>query len=239
MLELSELSKRYGDKVSLDGVSLTVPPGQVYGYVGPNGAGKSTTARILSGLIRPTSGEAKIAGHSVVTDGLAARAHLGYLPESGAIFEKLTPREYLTSVGDLYRLAPAQITQRTEQLLSLFALADRLDERMDTFSKGMKQKIAWCAALLHEPAVLLLDEPLNGLDAEAVRIVKDLLRDYAQKGHTVFYTSHLLDIVEKVCDRVGVLYRGRLIAEGPPLELCAPGENLEAALVRRWRSEGA
>ncbi len=238
MLELLDLSKRYGEVVSLDRVNLVVPPGEVYGYVGPNGAGKSTTARILSGLIRPTSGEAKIGGHSVVSDVLAARQKLGYLPESGAIFEKLTPREYLGSVGELYRLDAKAIGPRIEELLALFVLSPRIDERMDTFSKGMKQKIAWCAALLHQPEVLLLDEPLNGLDAEAVRVVKDLLRRYAAEGRTVFYTSHLLDIVEKVCDRVGVLYRGRLIAEGRPAELCGEGENLEAALVRRWRQEG-
>jgi ABC-2 type transport system ATP-binding protein len=239
LIEILSVSKRYGGVQSLDDLSLTVRPGEIFGYVGPNGAGKTTTAKILTGLVAPSSGDAKICGHSVVTEVLAARTKLGFVPESGALFERLTPREHLSAMGALYRLGPPKIAQRIDELLTGFGLQARIDERMETFSKGMKQKICWCAALIHEPEVLLLDEPLNGLDADAVRFVKDLLEGYAAQGRTIFYTSHLLDIVERVCTRIGVLKSGRLIAVGTAEELCiqAGASGLEAALMTLWRPD--
>ncbi len=234
---LNGLSKNFGPTRALDGIDLTVRRGEVFGYLGSNGAGKTTTIKILCGLLAPDAGDAQVCGHSVLANPMAVKATIGYVPESGALFEKLSPREYLTMVGKLYGLTDDVIEIDMDRWLLYFGLRDRRDQRMDGFSKGTKQKICWIAAVLHDPAVLILDEPLNGLDVEAVTLAKDLMREMAVQGRTVFYSSHLVDVVEKVCSRVAVLNHGRLLRVGTPAELIAETrtDTLEYALKTLWR----
>ena len=231
-IALDALTMRYGSRTALDGVSLRVEPGEIFGYLGPNGAGKTTTLKALAGILKPTGGDAAVLGRSVVAEPLAVKASIGYVPESGAVFEKLTPREHLDFVGRVRGLAATATAERTAALAARFQLGAELDRRCGELSKGTKQKVCWCAALLHEPPVLVLDEPLSGLDVESVARVKELLRELAERGSTVFYSSHLVDVVEKVCTRIAVLDRGRLCAVGTPQEVTigAGRDSLEAAV---------
>jgi ABC-2 type transport system ATP-binding protein len=236
LIELIGLVKDFGDVRALDGVTLSAERGEILGYMGANGAGKTTTIKILTGLLRPTSGDAIIAGHSIVRDPFAVKSRIGYVPESGAIFEKLTPREYLTAVGELHGMEDALIKSRVLELMTDFSLVERIDDRMDVFSKGMKQKVCFSAALIHDPDALFLDEPLNGLDVETVLLIKDLLKRLAGQGKTIFYTSHLVDVVEKICTRIAVLQRGRLVTTGTIDELLSSTgtASLENALMKLW-----
>jgi ABC-2 type transport system ATP-binding protein len=232
-IELRHLGKDYGPKQALRDVSLSVGWGEVFGYVGANGAGKTTTIKILTGLIRPTSGDARVGGHSVLEQPLEVKARLGYVPESGALFEKFSPVEYLTLIGRLYRLSEARIRDRMGEELRSFGLEGDKDKPMGVLSKGTKQKVCWISALLHEPEVLVLDEPLNGLDVETVAHVKEMMRRLAQQGRTIFYSSHLIDIVEKVCTRIAVIHAGRLVSVGTVGEVVAASgaASLEQALL--------
>jgi len=235
-IDLKGLTKDYGAMRALNNVSLSVQRGEVFGYVGPNGAGKTTTIKILTGLARPNYGDASICGHSILHEPLAAKSKLGYIPESGALFEKLSPREYLVSIGQLYRLPEHYVEPQVNKWLDYFGLADRADQRIGLLSKGNKQKICWISALLHGPEVLILDEPLNGLDVEAISRIKELISGLAALGKTVFYSSHLIDIVEKVCNRIAVLQNGMLIAIGTPDEMREffKSDSLEQALLKMW-----
>jgi ABC-2 type transport system ATP-binding protein len=232
-IELRNLGKDYGSKQALGDVSLTVGRGEVFGYVGANGAGKTTTIKILTGLIRPTSGDALVGGHSVLEQPLEVKARVGYVPESGALFEKFSPVEYLTLIGRLYRLPEARIRDRMAEELRAFGLEASKDKPMGVLSKGTRQKVCWISALLHDPEVLVLDEPLNGLDVETVAHVKEMMRRLAQEGRTIFYSSHLIDIVEKVCTRIAVLHAGRLVSVGTVSEVvtAAGATSLEQALL--------
>jgi ABC-2 type transport system ATP-binding protein len=220
-IELLKLGKQYGATVALREVSLVVARGEVFGYVGPNGAGKTTTIKVLTGLLRPSSGSALVAGFSVQDQPLEAKARIGYVPESGALFDKFTPWEYLLLVGRLYRVPEERLHERRERWLGYFGLLEQRDAPLSTLSKGTKQKVCWASALLHDPEVLVLDEPLNGLDVEAVARAKDLMAGLASEGRTVFYSSHLIDIVARVCTRVAVLHRGALVAQGTVDEVAA------------------
>jgi ABC-2 type transport system ATP-binding protein len=239
-IALDALGMRFGSRVALDGVSLEVHPGEIYGYLGPNGAGKTTTLKILAGILRPAAGDARVLGRSVVAEPLAVKAAIGYVPESGAVFEKLTPREHLQFAGRIRGLSAAATTAATAELAARFQLTAELDRRCGELSKGTKQKLCWCQALIHRPPVLVLDEPLSGLDVESVARVKELLRELAAAGATVFYSSHLVDVVEKVCTRIAVLDRGRLRAVGTPQEVTigAGRDTLEQA-VRSLTGDGA
>jgi ABC-2 type transport system ATP-binding protein len=238
-IELKDLSKAYGVSRALTDVNLTVGRGEVFGYIGANGAGKTTTIKIMTGLIRPTAGDAVICGHSISADAIQAKSLIGYVPESGALFEKLSAREYLTATARLYGVAEAVIGGQIVPWLDYFGLSERIDQPIGLLSKGNKQKICWISALLHDPEVLILDEPLNGLDVEAISKAKDLILDLASRGKTVFYSSHLIDIVEKVSTRLGVLHGGRLIAVGTPDEVRHHfgAETLERALLQFWEGE--
>jgi len=233
-IELEGLTRDYGERRALDGVTLAVRPGEVFGYLGPNGAGKTTTLRILAGTLRPSAGAARVLGVDVVDDPVAVKAGLGYIPESGAVFEKLTPREFLAFSGRVRGLSGEATAERTESLAARFELDGELDRRLADLSKGTKQKACWCAALLHEPPVLVLDEPLSGLDVESVARVKELLAELARGGVTVFYSSHLVDLVERLCHRVAVIHRGRLRAVGTPEEVAigSGADTLEGAVRR-------
>lgn len=236
-IELRNLTKHYYTTIALGDVCLTVNRGEIFGYVGANGAGKTTTIKILSGLVRPTHGDALVCGHSILTHPLEVKSRIGYVPESGAVFEKLSPREYLTIIAQLYKMTPSHAGEQIGYWLEFFGLADRIDQHMEVFSKGMKQKICWIAALLHDPEVLILDEPLSGLDVETITRVKDLMKRLVSEGKTVFYSSHLIDVVEKVCTRIAVLKHGRVISSGSVDEVRAwsGGASLEETLMRLWQ----
>jgi ABC-2 type transport system ATP-binding protein len=241
VIRLRGLRKRYGDVEAVAGIDLDVPAGTLTGVLGPNGAGKSTTLRMLTGMLPPTSGTIEVHGIDVVRDPMAVKRITGYVPESGAVFETLTGREYLRLVAELYRVPVADATARGLQLAELFQLDRRLLEReqLGAYSKGTRQKVVIISALLHRPKVVLFDEPLNGLDANATLAFKTLVTTLAREGTTILYCSHLLDIVERVCERVIVLVCGRIVADGSAAALLATtGEpTLEAAFTRLTAAE--
>ncbi len=239
VIELRNIYKDYAATRALNDVCLTVDRGEVFGYIGANGAGKTTTIKILTGLIKPTAGDALICGKSILTSPLEVKGSIGYIPESGSLFDKLSPREYLTNIGRLYRLSDAAIKTKIPEWLEYFELADRIDQRMEVFSKGTKQKVVWIAALMHDPEVLIFDEPLSGLDVETIAHAKDLMKRYAAEGKTIFYSSHLIDVVEKVCTRLAVLHKGRLVGVGTVEEMRARNGSLslEESLMKLWQDQ--
>lgn len=236
-IEVQQLRKTYGDHEVLRGISFSVPPGQICGYLGPNGAGKSTTIKILAGILRADAGQVRVAGHDVVADSLAAKRALGYVPESGALYGLLSIREHLHLLADLYELETQSAGQKVGQALELFGLEEVADQRVDTLSKGQRQKTAIAAGLLHDPEVILFDEPLSGLDANAARQLKELIAGLAQRGKTILYCSHVLDVVERVCDRAVILAGGELVADAPTSELLAQAESLESVFRTLTRAE--
>jgi ABC-2 type transport system ATP-binding protein len=224
LIETRHLVKRYGDKTAVDDVSLQVYGGEIFGFLGPNGAGKTTTIRILVGLLQPTSGQVKVAGHDVQAEPLAAKAANGYVPDEPNLYPKLSGRELLRFVGDLYGLKRAQVERRIDELLRLFDLTAAGDDTFDSYSHGMRQKTALAVALVHDPRVLVLDEPTVGLDPKSARLIKDILRQMADRGAAVFLSTHILEIAEHMCDRIGIIDQGRLIAVGTMDELRALGK---------------
>jgi ABC-2 type transport system ATP-binding protein len=214
MIEAINLIKYFDKKLVLDNISFSVRKGEICGYIGPNGAGKTTTIKILTGIIKPTSGTAYIDGINVKENPDDVKKIIGYVPESGAIFETLTPVEFLTFVGKIYKMNESEITKNIFELMELFEIYEFKNEPMLSFSKGMKQKIFLISALMHNPKVLFLDEPLNGLDANAIKIFKEFIKKLAQNGRTVFYSSHLLDVIEKICDKLIIINRGKIVASG-------------------------
>ena len=212
------LTKRYGDEVAVDGLDLTVPRGAVYGFLGPNGAGKTTTIRMLATLTRPTSGTARVAGADV-SDRAAVTPHIGYLPEEPPLYDELTGREQLEYTAGLRDIPDEAARERIDALLDRFDLADDADKRVSGYSKGMKQKTGIIAAILHDPAVVLLDEPTNGLDPRAARTVRETITDLSESDTTVLLSTHILPVVDELADLVGVVFDGELAAEGAPEEL--------------------
>jgi ABC-2 type transport system ATP-binding protein len=217
-IETDSLTKTYGDTTAVNGLDLTVERGAVYGFLGPNGAGKSTTIRMLTGLLPPTSGSGRVAGTSIA-DREPLIEHIGYLPESPPIHEEFTAREQLEYHGGLRNMSPAAIDDRIETLLARFELAGAADERIATYSKGMKQKTGLIQAIMHGPDVVFLDEPTSGLDPRAARTVRETITNLAAADTTVVLSTHILPVVEETATNVGILYDGDLIAEGPPSEL--------------------
>lgn len=214
LIESRELVKKYGEKIAVDGVSFEVAAGEIFGFLGPNGAGKTTTIKMIVGLLKPTSGSVRVAGFDVQSEPLLAKASCGYVPDEPNLYPKLSGRELLRFVGSLYRLPPEQVRRRTDELLRLFELAQAGDDTIDSYSHGMQQKTALAAALVHDPRVLVLDEPTVGLDPRSARLIKDLLRQMADRGAAVFLSTHILEIAERMCDRIGIINQGRLIAVG-------------------------
>jgi|Deesub1362B_J571_1020462.scaffolds.fasta_scaffold02801_5 ABC-2 type transport system ATP-binding protein len=219
VIAVQNLTRAFDGKLAVDHISFQVPRGQVCGYLGPNGAGKTTTVKMLTGILKPTEGSASIAGLDVVGDSLQIKRIIGYVPESGALYEDLTPAEYLYMVGRLYHMEPAVLQEKVDEFLRIFGLEEVRDDRMATFSKGMKQKVVISAALIHNPEVIFFDEPLNGLDANSALLVKELIRRLAEQGKTIFYCSHILEVVEKICDRVLIINEGKIVADGSIDEL--------------------
>lgn len=214
MIQTEHLSRSYGDKEAVIDLNLKVEPGEILGFLGPNGAGKSTTVKILTGLIRPSSGRAMVAGFDVVEEPLEVKKRIGYVPETAAVYQALTAAEYLELVASLHHMDPKKAHARRNELLELFGLADAQHQRMTEYSKGMRQKVVMIAALLHRPEVLFLDEPFDGLDANAAAVSKELLKRLADQGRTILFCSHILEVVERVCSRIVVINEGRQIAEG-------------------------
>jgi ABC-2 type transport system ATP-binding protein len=219
IISIKNLFKSYGSKQVLKDISIDILPGQVIGYIGPNGAGKSTTVKILCGLISDFKGDVIIKGMDIRKNPVAVKSVIGYVPELAELYDVLTPREFLTLVGALYNLPANIIHERSAGMLEAFNLAGNMDQRMDTFSKGMKQKVLITSGLLHNPDIIILDEPLSGLDANSVIIVKELISKMANSGKTIFYSSHMMDIVEKVSDRIILINEGSVVADGTFSEL--------------------
>ncbi len=213
MIEVRELVRTFGDTTVLQGVSFTAPAGAITGYLGPNGAGKSTTLKILTGLLSPSDGTVQIAGHDVSIAPLEVKKRIGYVPESGALYETLTPVEYWSLVCELHEVDPTEARQRIEQWVERFDLSTFQHRRIADLSKGTRQKVCLTSAFLHDPEVLLLDEPLNGLDVNATDAFREELKRLADAGRTILYSSHILDVVERTCDRVVVLHGGKVVAE--------------------------
>jgi ABC-2 type transport system ATP-binding protein len=213
------LTKSYGKFFAVRDVSFEVGAGQVFGFLGPNGAGKSTTIRMLTGLVRPSGGTALVAGYDVIGEPREVKRRVGYLAEAPYLYPKLTGREFLAFMAGLYEVDAADGRQRAARLLSLFELDDKANDLVETYSHGMRQKLALAGALLHEPPVLFLDEPTSGLDPRSARLVKDLLVGLVGHGHTVFLSTHVLEIAEQLCTRVGIIDHGQVIAMGTLDEL--------------------
>jgi len=221
MIRLHQLAKSYGAQPAVRGIDLAIPTGQLVGLLGPNGAGKSTTLRMLTGMLAPTSGTAEVEGFDINREPLEVKRIVGYVPESGAVFDALTATEYLTFVAALYRIPEDEAAQRIARFASFFDLAgdDLTGKPLAAFSKGMRQKVVITSALLHNPKVVFFDEPLNGLDANAALSFKTLITSLARDGKTIVYCSHILDVVERVCERVVIIHEGRIVADGTAQEL--------------------
>jgi ABC-2 type transport system ATP-binding protein len=233
MIITEHLSHWYATSRALHDLNLRVESGEILGLLGPNGAGKSTTVKILTGLLRPSNGKASVAGFDLVEQPLEAKQRLGYVPEQPALYETLTATEFLEVIAALHHLEPERAASRRDELLELLGLGDARHQRLSAFSKGMRQKVVLAAALLHRPDVLILDEPLDGLDANSARVVKELLRALAAQGRTILFCSHILEVVERVCSRIVILNKGEQIAAGTPGEIAqATGTNsLDAAFA--------
>jgi ABC-2 type transport system ATP-binding protein len=219
LIEFSNLARNYGGRPAVCGLSLSIASGEIFGLLGPNGAGKSTTLKMAATLLLPSAGWGRIAGYDLETQADDVRRHIGYVPEGAELYEVLTGGEFLDLVRDLHRLPEAEAKQRRAPLLEVFELDADLGRVIGDYSKGMKQKLLLIAALQHEPPVLLLDEPLDGLDVSAQEALKQVLRDRAAAGCAVVYSSHILEVVEKLCTRVAILTHGRLAVLGSPREL--------------------
>src|SRR5687767_4937398 len=219
MIEIVNLTKRYGNFTAVDSISFRAVPGQIFGFLGPNGAGKTTTIRIMAGLSLPTSGTVRVNGIDVAAEPVRAKSEMGYVPDRPYLYEKLTGRELLHFVADLYRKEWSVCEPRALELLRYFGLGDWIDARIENLSHGLKQKLVIVSALVHDPAVLVIDEPMVGLDALAQRQVKRLFRRLADEGKTVLLTTHTLSVAEAVCDRIAIINRGRIVASGTTAEL--------------------
>ena len=219
LIQMAGLTKRFGQTLALDRLTLDVAAGEVFALLGPNGAGKTTTIKLMCGLLRPDEGTVAINGHDVAAEPIAAKADLAYVPDQPYVYPKLTGREFLRLVCDLYRLPAADSRPRMARLIDLFEMGDYIDDLTQNYSHGMKQRVVMAAALVHEPKVIVVDEPMVGLDPKSSRLVKDILRERAAAGCTVFVSTHTLSVAEEMSDRVGILHRGRLVALGPPAEV--------------------
>src|SRR2546423_14161971 len=225
MIRLTALSKRYGSFTAVDQIDLRVPRGQLFGFLGPNGAGKTTTLRMIAGILRPTAGRIEIAGIDIVTDPRAAKSKLGFIPDRPFIYEKLTGTEFLKFVAGLYDQDGTQVEHRARELLALFDLEQWADELVESYSHGMRQKLIISSAFVHRPEVIVVDEPMVGLDPKAARILKDLFREYTRRGHTIMMSTHTLEVAEAMCDRIAIMQGGVIRACGTMHELRSNAED--------------
>jgi ABC-2 type transport system ATP-binding protein len=218
-VELNSVTKRYDEILAVNNISLTIEPGEVFALLGPNGSGKSTTLKMLMGLLQPTSGSVKVLGLDVQKDPIAVKRQVGYVPESPDVYDFLTGIEYLDFIGDIYGITAAEKQQRITEYLKALQLEGREGDMINSYSDGMKKKISLISAFLHRPKLLILDEPLNALDPRSARIVKDYLQSLKAQGVTTILSTHVLEIAEAVCDRIGIMYQGSILALGSMAEL--------------------
>lgn len=221
MLSIKGLTKTYGNGTykALDNLNLELKPGEIFGFLGPNGAGKTTTIKILTGILPFNEGEVKICGEDIRHNARAAKKNIGYVPDSHIIFDKLSGREYVDFMADIYGVDVATRKQRAEKLLATFSLTEDFDRPIKDYSHGMKQKICIIGALIHNPKLWVLDEPMTGLDPQSSFELKELMRKHCAEGNTVFFSTHVLDVAEKICDRVGIVVKGKLIMTGSMEEI--------------------
>jgi ABC-2 type transport system ATP-binding protein len=221
VIHLAGLTKRYGTFTAVNAIDLTVPRGELFGFLGPNGAGKTTTLRMIAGILRPTAGTVHIAGIDVTADPVRAKSRLGFIPDRPFIYEKLTGAEFLRFVAGLYGQVGADVERRSQELLALFDLDGWRNELVESYSHGMRQKLIIASAFVHRPEVIVVDEPMVGLDPKAARILKDLFRQYTRRGHTIMMSTHTLEVAEALCDRIAIIQQGRIRAAGTMAELRA------------------
>ena len=230
-IAVHDLRKLYGDKAAVDGVNLVVPRGCFFGFLGPNGAGKSTTIRMLTGLIPPTSGAIELLGMPLPEQELEIKKRIGLVPDESLLFDRLTGAEFLEFVGRMYGLDRSVARERARSLLDLFELLENR-KLIAEYSKGMRKRVAMAASLIHHPDLFLMDEPFEGVDAVGARLMKDILTDQVRRGATIFLTSHVLEVVERLCDRVAIIDKGRIVREGSMDELRGGTDSLEDVFVR-------
>jgi len=219
MIRLEGVTKRYGQFVAVQPLDLHVPRGELFGFLGPNGAGKTTTIRMIAGVLRPSAGRITIAGHDLATSSLEARRRIGYIPDRPHLYEKLTGGEFLRFVSGLWGQEGPEVERRADELLELFDLTPWKDTPIESYSHGMRQKLLISSALVHRPEVIVVDEPMVGLDPRGARLIKDLLRSFVARGGTVFLSTHTLEVAELLCDRIAILAHGRIVAQGTMEEL--------------------
>ncbi len=243
MIILSGLTKRYGSFTAVNEIDLHVPRGELFGFLGPNGAGKTTTLRMIAGILRPTSGTVRIAGIDIGEDPVAAKSRLGFIPDRPFIYEKLTGAEFLRFVAGLYDQSGPTVEHRGRELLALFDLEEWRDELVESYSHGMRQKLIISSAFVHRPEVIVVDEPMVGLDPKAAKILRDLFREYTRRGHTILMSTHTLHVAEAMCDRIGIIQQGKIRALGTMDELRtraqSGGAGLEEIFLRLTGDEAA
>ena len=235
MIELINVVKNFGSFRAVDNISLSVRKGELYGFLGPNGAGKTTTIKTMTGLLAPTSGRCLINGADVHRDPLGAKSMLAYVPDQPFLYDKLTGREFLYFLGGIFGMESAAIRQRIEEMAEAFGIGEFLDRRAEEYSQGMRQRMVIAGALLHDPHVLVIDEPLVGLDPRSARLMKDTLKERCTKGLTVFMSTHLLDIVEELCDRIAIIHKGKIVLEQARNSEGVFAENLESLFLELTR----
>jgi ABC-2 type transport system ATP-binding protein len=221
---VSGLTKQFGDLTAVDAIDLQVREGEFFGFLGPNGAGKSTTIKMLCGLLRPTAGSMSIAGYDVLGQPLEVKRRIGVLPEEVALYERLTGAEFLVFAARMHGLSADEAARRADELLDLLELTEARDKLIVDYSLGMKKKTAFAAALIHRPQVMFLDEPFGGIDPISVRAIRSVLRELTEHGTTIFFTSHVMEIVERLCSRIAIINRGKIVGEGTMAELRAKAE---------------
>lgn len=242
MIRLEELSKRYGSHEAVKSLSLHVPAGELFGFLGPNGAGKTTTIKMIAGLLRPSSGRVLLAGHDLEREPVKAKSALGFIPDRPFLYEKLSANEFLRFVAGIYGFEGNGLDRRIDELLELVELEQARAELIESFSHGMKQRLVMAAAFVHEPKILVVDEPMVGLDPKGARLIKRVFREYCDRGHTVFVSTHTLEVAQELCDRIGIILKGELVAVGSVAELQRKAEterpDLEAIFLKLTGGEG-
>jgi ABC-2 type transport system ATP-binding protein len=219
MIELIDLTKRYNDFPAVNGLNLAIQKGEIFGFIGPNGAGKTTTINMMAGVLAPTSGAVMICGINIQNHPKKAKSKIGYIPDRPYLYEKLTGIEFLKFIGDLYGVDEDTVLNRSREKLQLFSLSEWADDLIESYSHGMKQRLVMASALLHDPEVIIIDEPMVGLDPLVINMVKSLFQDLAKEGVTIFMSNHTLKVAEDICDRIGIIHKGALVATGTSEDL--------------------
>lgn len=230
MIKLKNLTKHFGNVLAVNHLTLSVSGGEIFGFIGPNGAGKTTTIRLMGGVLAPTKGSITICGVGMADDPENAKKKIGFIPDRPFLYEKLTGMEFLRFTADLYGVSEETFYEKSEKFLKVFSIYDWADELIESYSHGMKQRLVISAALLHDPEVIIVDEPMVGLDPAGIRLVKDIFRDLAEEGKTIFLSTHTLEIAENLCDRIGIIHKGSLIATGTTTDLKLSAHVQEADL---------